>query len=163
MAAGAITSLRSKEVEMHRSKKQRIEDGIKWVAATLETFLDGKAELFDKSPSVYILGYTNKEKMIMRDNKLVSRILSDLAVRCPVFEKSKTGKVMHIHNYGVSLITKYSNEYYVRKVNIEDRRALMAWARENCEIFDTRTSEFPMRSAEIVETTNFDNVIHFKF
>ena len=148
---------------MHRSKEQRIKDGIKWVAATLETFLDGKAELFDKSPSVYILGYTNKEKMIMKNNKLVSRILPEIAVRCPVFEKSKTGKVMHIHNYGVSFITKYLKEYYVKKVNIEDRRALMAWARENCEIFDTRTSEFPMRSAEIVPTTNFDNVIHLNF
>jgi hypothetical protein len=148
---------------MHRSKEEKISEGGIWVVETLEMFFSGEAQLFSKRPNVSILDFTNKDKKVITENVVIHRVLEQMAESCPLFISAQAGNLVHIHNFGASFVTKYSNEYFVRKIAIDDRSALMFWARENCEILETRSSEFQEGNAEIENTKSFGNVIPFDF
>ena len=148
---------------MHRSKNQRIVDGQIFVTRSLEMFMSGKGEFLDKHPKVFFLGFNTKDKKIMKEKVVIEPILHQIAQTCPLFTNASTANLIHVHNFGVSLVAKYSSEIFVKKLEIEDRRSVMEWARENCEICDTRTSEFQQRSAVITKNNIFGNVIAVDF
>ena len=154
---------KKKDHLMHRSNEEKISEGGIWVVKTLEMFFSGEAQLFSERPNVSILDFTNKDKKIMTENVVIHQVLEQMAESCPLFTSAQAGNLVHIHNFGASFVTKYSNEYFVRKIAIDDRSALMFWARENCEILETRSSEFQEGNAEIENTTSFGNVIPFNF
>lgn len=148
---------------MHRSKAQRILDGEIFVTRSLEMFMSGRGDFLDHHPKVFILGFNSKDKEAMKEKVVIEKILQHMAETCPLFTNAPTSNLIHIHNFGASLVAKYSNEYFVMKLEMEDRRSVMAWARENCEICETRTSEFQQRSAITTKTNIFGNVIAVDF
>ena len=148
---------------MYRSKAQRILDGEIFVTRSLEMFMSGKGDFLFQNPNVFLLGFNTKDKEAMKEKVVVEQILQDMAETCPIFTNATTAILIHVHNFGASLVSKYFNQYFVRKIEIEDRRCVMEWGRENCEICETRTSEFQQRSAVITKTNIFGNVIAVDF
>ena len=148
---------------MHRSKAQRILDGQIFVTRSLEMFMSGKGKFLYHDPKVFLLGFNTKDREAMAEKVVIEKILQHMAETCPLFTNASTANLIHIHNFGASLVSKYSNEYFVKKLEMEDRRSVMEWARENCEICETRTSEFQQRSAANTKTNIFGNVIAVDF
>lgn len=148
---------------MHRSKNQRILDGQIFVTRSLEMFMSGKGEFLYEDPKVFFLGLNTNDKEAIKEKVVIEQILHCMAETCPLFTNASTANLVHLHNYGASLVAKYSDEIFVKKLEIEDRRSVMEWARENCEICDTRTSEFQQRSAVITKNNIFGNVIAVDF
>ena len=148
---------------MYRSKNQRILDGQIFVTRSLEMFMSGKGEFLDKHPKVFFLGFNSKDKEIMEEKVVIERILQQITQTCPIFTNASQANLIHVHNFGVSLVAKYSNQLFVKKLEIEDRRCVMEWAREHCEICDTRTSEFQQRSEKVSINESFSNVIAVDF
>tara|TARA_R110001606_G_scaffold76051_1_gene175970 strand:+ start:187 stop:633 length:447 start_codon:yes stop_codon:yes gene_type:complete len=148
---------------MHRSKAQRILEGQIFVTRSLEMFMSGKGDLLYHDPKVFFIGFNAKDKKIMKEKVVRKPILHQITQTCPLFTNASTANLIHVHNFGVSLVAKYSSEIFVKKLEIEDRRSVMEWARENCEICDTRTSEFQQRSAAITKNNIFGNVIAVDF
>ena len=148
---------------MHRSKAQRILDGELFVTRSLDVFMSGKGDFLSHNPNVFLLGFNSKDKEAMKEKVVIEKILQHMAATCPLFTNAPTANLIHIHNFGASLVAKYSNEYFVKKLEMEDRRSVMEWARENCEICETRTSEFQQRSALTTKTNIFGNVIAVDF
>ena len=148
---------------MHCSKAQRILDGQIFVTRSLEMFMGGKGDFLNHDPKVFILGFNTKDREVMTEKVVIERILQHMAETCPIFTNAPIANMIHIHNFGASFVAKYSSEIFVKKLEIEDRRSVMQWARENCEICDTRTSEFQQRSAAITKNNIFGNVIAVDF
>ena len=148
---------------MHRSKAQRILDGEIFVTRSLDVFMSGKGDFLAHNPNVFLLGFNSKDKEAMKEKVVIEKILQHMAATCPLFTNAPTANLIHIHNFGASLVAKYSNEYFVKKLEMEDRRSVMEWARENCEICETRTSEFQQRSAITTKSNIFENVIAVDF
>ena len=148
---------------MHRSKAQRILDGEIFVTRSLEMFMSGKGDFLFHDPKVFLLGFNSKDREAIKEKNVIEPILQHMAETCPIFTNATTAILIHVHNFGASLVSKYFDQYFVRKIEIEDRRCVMEWARENCEICETRTSEFQHRSAVITKTNIFGNVIAVAF
>jgi len=148
---------------MHRSKAQRILDGQIFVTRSLEMFMGGEGDFLNHDPKVFILGFNTKDKKIMKEKVVIEPILQHMSETCPIFANAQAANMIHIHNYGASFVAKYYDEYFVKKLEMEDRRSVMDWARENCEICETRTSEFQQRSAVTTKTSIFGNVIAVDF
>jgi len=148
---------------MHCSKAQRILDGQIFVTRSLEMFMGGKGDFLYHDPKVFFIGFNTKDKKIMKEKVVIKPILQHMSETCPIFTNAPIANMIHIHNFGASFVAKYSSEIFVKKLEIEDRRSVMQWARENCEICDTRTSEFQQRSAAITKNNIFGNVIAVDF
>ena len=147
---------------MFRSKAQRILEGQIFVTRSLEMFMSGKGDSHHH-PNIFLLGFNTKDREAMKEKVVVEQILQHMSDTCPIFTNASTANMIHIHNFGASFVAKYFDQYFVRKIEIEDRRCVMEWARENCEICETRTSEFQQRSAVITKTNIFGNVIAVDF
>ena len=148
---------------MYRSKAQRILDGEIFVTRSLEMFMSGKGDFLFQNPNIFLLGFNTKDKEAMKEKVVIEKILQHMAETCPLFTNAPTANLIHIHNFGASFVAKYYDEYFVKKLEMEDRRSVMEWARENCEICETRTSEFQQRSAITTKTSHFGNVIAVDF
>lgn len=148
---------------MHRSKKTRMKSGQIFVEESLSLFLADKAKLVYKKPMIYLLDFNIKDKLALNKTDVFELILHSMEKNCPIFTAANTGNIVHLHNFGASFVSKYGEEYFVRKVDFADRSALMEWARKHCEICDTRTFEFQQRSAESYNLNDFHNVIPLKF
>ena len=148
---------------MYRNKAQRILEGQIFVTRSLEMFMSGKGDFFYHDPQVFLLGFNTKDREAMKEKIVIERILQHMSETCPIFTNAQAANMIHIHNYGASFVAKYYDEYFVKKLEMEDRRSVMEWARENCEICETRTSEFQQRSAVTTKTSIFGNVIAVDF
>ena len=148
---------------MYKNKAQRILEGQIFVTRSLEMFMSGKGDLLHRSPKVFFIGFNTKDREAMKEKVVIKPILHHMSETCPIFTNASTANLIHVHNFGVSLVAKYSSEIFVKKLEIEDRRSVMEWARQNCEICDTRTSEFQQRSAAITKNNIFGNVIAVDF
>ena len=148
---------------MKKNKNERITDGQRYVLESIERFMNGEATLVCADLNISLLDFNFKDLRALRNTNTFLLILNDMSKNCPIFTAAKSGNIIHLHNFGASLVTKYNDEFFVRKISFSDRRVVMEWARANCEISDTRTSEFHERSAETFNFANFDNVIPWKF
>ena len=148
---------------MYRNKAQRILEGQIFVTRSLEMFMSGKGDFLYHDPQVFLLGFNTNDREAMAEKVVIERILQHMAETCPIFTNAPTANLIHIHNFGASLVSKYFDQYFVRKIEIEYRRCVMDWARANCEICETRTSEFQQRSAITTKTNIFGNVIAVDF
>ena len=148
---------------MVQRKVDRILVGATYVEKSIEMFLTHNIELNWETPRVFLFGFTHKDKMAIERKDAIREILKDMATSCPLFTAASSGMLIHLHNFGARLVAKFDSEYFVRKIAFEDRRDVMSWARENCEISDTRTSEFQLRSAADINVARLNNVIEVDF
>lgn len=148
---------------MVKRKVDQILIGATYIENSMEMFLTRKIELVWENPKVFLFGFTHQDKIAIQRKDAIREILKDMAMYCPLFTAAKSGILIHLHNFGASIVAKFDSEYFVRKIAFEDRRAVMFWARENCEISDTRTSEFQLRSAADINVARLNNVIEVDF
>ena len=147
------------------SKQLAAEIGEDFLAETARFFLSNNHEIikskFDKN--IFFFGFRQEQLQRLQCKEFFFKTRKAILKLADVYQ---CGNMIHVHNYGASLIISYDRDVLVRPIPQNKRNAILRWGRDHSTILDTRNEEWltdRQQPKRLLRKELPDNVIKIAF
>jgi len=124
-----------------RSKQLAAAIGEDFLAETARRFLLNNGEMikskFDNK--IFFCGFREEQLQRLQCKEFFLKARSAILNVADIY---RCGNMIHVHNYGATLIISYDRDVLMRPIPQIKRNAILRWAREHSTILDTRNEQW---------------------
>ena len=124
-----------------RSKQLAAAIGEEFIADTARRFLLNNDEIikseFDKK--IFFCGFREKQLQRLQCKEFFLKNRNAILNLADIYH---CGNLIHVHNYGATLLMSYDCDVLLRPIPQSKRNAILRWGRDHSTILDTRNEKW---------------------